>query len=523
MTYILNDKINPKPLKALYHLGAYDSQDGKIRQTGYRLIKDYACEKTNNNRFYIGSVPLAQKPSADTSIANFKVSGTFTVDTARNVYNNSTENIIGMSVDGGLNVFVSATYYANHTAEQFLADYGDIQIQYQLANGYPDNGIIENQSILPLDTNMANKIRQKVVDGLNLISAIYQGNGTPDPTMTIRVTAEAELKANQTYHLSLSSSATNTAVYIYYNGTLVRMGDTNELDFSFTTPYTGEHHIIFMAGGGSGIILVSNISNVMLNEGNHPYPHSQFNQKEHITNAQAELLKSEEEKVKNIYNKSKLVYINGGWCFPLSGFVVGKKYSYNIISSLAQVKISTNPSGPNTWQSSLAKNTFTMTSEMQSLYFIVLDSNYVATNTTQCMLTPTDTPEPYHEYCGEIVHEADIPPVYWVEIHAAGRDNYGSQYDIIIAKATSIYTESGSFATTKTLIDYKNIINYGHTANTKCAAIGTACGGTCIGIIPNDTWNWALVALNSTGSDGTINVHQQSYYTTLDVACTRIN
>ncbi len=431
MTYIINDRINPKPLKALYHLGAYDSQDGKTRQSWQVDLSKLSWYNNGTNGIYISNYATDLPMVLNTTRPSTQViCSTYTYAKGETVY------------------ATAGTYYINDrygdAGQRICVNTGSASIkptgilQYILQSSYTDNGIIENQSILPLDTNMANKIRQKVVDGLNLISAIYQGNGTPDPSMTIRVTAEAELKANQTYHLSLSSSATNTAVYIYYNGTLVRMGDTNELDFSFTTSYTGNHHIIFMAGGGSGTILVSNISNLMLVEGNHAYPHSDFNQREHITNAQAELLKSEEEKSANLFNVDEMITpyvidasdgsfnydattayipyaspryieVDGNsitWTFPSNYNVTNYPTAFYRVGCYNSSK---------TFISRLSGRVESQTITLNlpsGTKYIRLGANIPNKTTYKLMLAEGSQAQPYHDWCGEILHEVDRPKLY---------------------------------------------------------------------------------------------------------------
>lgn len=114
-------------------------------------------------------------------------------------------------------------------------------------------------------------------------------------------------------------------------------------------------------------------------------------------------LRKEWEKTTNLYDNNKLEYINDGYCLPLKDFIVGQTYSYTVLSSMVQVKISTNPSGVNTWQSTNATGSFVMTSAMLSLYFII-NTSTGAPNNSVCMLNEGNHAYPYQAYNGEIVH-----------------------------------------------------------------------------------------------------------------------
>ncbi len=312
MTYILNDKINPKPLKALYFKGAFDSEDGKTRQSWIHFLKELSWNIANlggtGQYGFYANIPSGYNMMswADVdNVAPIKCSHY----TARS-YGGTMWSNEGISVHLDV-IYIRDTNFGSSSSDINLNGFvefirkNDVFIQYQLATPLTTNdSVITGESLLPLDSNMSNKIRQKVVDGLNeidnslssrVMNADFGSNGYPY-TSSGRALDETfyPVKPNTTY--TINNMTANLTMLVWYNSKKVMINRDG-----ITTPYT------FTTGSNWAYIRFSSIngnaidfSKTMLTESNHTYLHSQFNQKEHITNEQAKLLKDEEEKTNEL-------------------------------------------------------------------------------------------------------------------------------------------------------------------------------------------------------------------------------
>lgn len=423
-------------LKSLMALGQYDyypatqmgvsMYDKDHRATGYLKISDCTCQKISQNRFLLGTISGVQIPSSDDVVCDLIANRVFTADTVNNVYNNINTQRMSVTSAGELVIYVNASYYANNTAEQFLASFGDVEIQYALSSSYQYNEtIIPNLPILPLDSNMANKIRQKVVDGLNLWYHESSISVTSSNQTWRAVGRTLTLKPYTTYAISYNCVTTGDAVNylsIADSSGNIAVKDNGSL-ITFTTRSITEITFYFHSAKATATTGTSTYSNIMLNSGNHPYPYSPFNQKEHITNDEATLLKQEEEKCRN------LCFIEYENCHVSASGIIESDTNWdvgNLIKVIPNTKytISGNTNeyfhlfyyGSNqgflSYISSGVKGDnvqYTFTTPSNCYY---LRAQVGSTN-SNIMLNIGTFPEPYHEYCGEILHEKDAGVLLW--------------------------------------------------------------------------------------------------------------
>ena len=382
--------------KALYHLGAFDSQDGKTRQTGVLYGKDLSSSSVaeyDNITYY--KIP---KP---TSALDY---GTYSYNAITNKYPtyqgsnwNSTECI------GKISGYAETGYYwvgftKGTTLTQALTDFQDLVLQYKLATAYVDNGIIEGETILPLDSNMASKIRQKVVDGLNLLTGKIRASGIfngyefiPEESGTYTLSLP-----NNVAELSCQNNETLIDVLKVYNTNTITVNLVANTRYGFFANNNTSESWSYIV----------TIRDVMLTKSNYTYPHSDFNQKEHITNAEATLLKNEYEKCSNLWDEQ----------WEVGGLVADALNSKNFIP----VKPNTTyylfigPDGTmgkdiyfytssQTLISIIGTSSFTTPSNCYYIKFR-LGTTYGTTYNHDIMLNKGTSPEPYHDWCGEIVH-----------------------------------------------------------------------------------------------------------------------
>lgn len=275
--------------KSLYHLGAFDSITGNTitRQTGVLYGKDLFSSNVaeyDNITYY--KIP---KPTGALDY------GTYSANFMTNKYPkyqgsnwNSTECI------GKISGYAEANYYwvgftKGTTQAQALADFQDLVLQYKLATPYTDTPI-EGESILPLDSNMANKIRQDVVEGLNLFNkndvnlhcGLSADGGLDYQYTDYFVPNYIPVKPNTKY--TYVGATSTFACYDKNYNTISLIGGIGTL----TTP-SNCYYVRFNA-------LISLIDTLMVVEADHPYQYEPYHASKHITDDEATLLKQEEKK-----------------------------------------------------------------------------------------------------------------------------------------------------------------------------------------------------------------------------------
>ena len=257
--------------KSLYHLGAFDTISGNTitRQTGYYVFKDFSSPywtPTDNTYGFYFELPNYDV-SVDNAIANVP-------------------NKTGDSAWGSQTACFDPTKPRIYCPRDYKTP---IIIQYKLTTSYTEN-VIENRSILPLDSNMAQMIRQDVVDSLNLFNpnAIVREDGFYNNSGNwVSNTDYNEwcfyLKAG-TYTISATEIYVGVCImnssYVWQSQ-IVGLTTTSPQTFTITSDsYVG----ISIQKARVG-------TSAMLNKGSHAYPPSDYHASKHITDEEATLLK----------------------------------------------------------------------------------------------------------------------------------------------------------------------------------------------------------------------------------------
>ena len=457
--------------KSLYHLGAFDTISGNTitRQTYYTTLTkaDNWVLNSNGTIYYnTKSSGFIVSPSGD-NVKGVAYCDKLELVKYDDLYSQSKTSGIAISANG--NIAISVSDYANLTS---------IVVQCKLTTSYTES-VIEGESILPLDSNMANKIRQDVVERLNLLKVydfVLQRNRAnvsfSNNRLNISIGANVSdavylpcnILANNTYTLSfninnleISDIYLSTTTDDSESGLFQRI--TNSVSsgsYTFTAsanaPYI-RFWITFTNSEQNGYI-----SNIMLTKSNHPYPYEPYHANKHITDDEATLLKQEEEKCSNLFGQS---LYQGGWDYDNNRTkyssairvcndtqtIVSPSTTYTITNSgnkqmSIQYRTSAGAiiSGSN-WQNN--NYTFTTPSNCSMIDIIFRnsdDSNLTPSQVGNVMLNKGSTPEPYQEWYGEIVHTKDIDPVLLWE-----NPNPNSAY-------------SGDVLTIPTLPNYKYLV-----------------------------------------------------------------
>lgn len=267
--------ITADDLKARYHLGAFDTVSGNVitRQTGYRKISDFTISKISQNRFQMIPTLSDSVSYQDSEVPYMVVNKTFTVVKANDVYNNLSNNIITINNTKFLLVFVSADYYTNHSADDFMADYGDVYIQYKLATSYTEK-VIENQPLNTLDQAGSNWLRDEYLKQENLMNKSILTNVSSNNSF-IANNVDFTLPAG-TYTISTIDTALlscNIAFFDSGGNTIITINDMGiNAAKTFTLTSIAAKMTIY-----ASIVSGTTNGDIMLNEGSHPYPYQEYN------------------------------------------------------------------------------------------------------------------------------------------------------------------------------------------------------------------------------------------------------
>ena len=406
--------------KSLYNLGAFDIISGNkiTRQTGYVDLSSLNWNNYNSTHGWVcvfnnknATLPANSDTQAEIVCNNVKTK------TANQVFGGT----IGIALD-----YNGDLYYKSTNTSASVKPSGILQ--YKLATSYQDSPI-ENESILPLDSNMANKIRQKVVDGLNLWkfeqTIISQSSsGTPE-TRTLAV------EPNTTYTFSVGANPYQVGIYDYGTNITYTMS-SGTLQLTFTTGATTTQVDFYFRTTSSDTYTYTNI---MFNKGTHIYPPSDFNQKEHITNDEATLLKQEEEKCRNKFTAYKWTNISATatgstWTINSANsitltyatartMIYGNyqlkpytTYTFSFVSSSQSSTSITISCDGTQYNSNMGETSLVFTTGSTGVASIRFYCNSATTITiTNIMINIGTHAYPYQAYNGEIVHKVDIEPV----------------------------------------------------------------------------------------------------------------
>ena len=410
--------------KSLYHLGAFDTISGNTitRQTWY-LDFDNATWYIDGAYYKTDDIKNScLKPSSDDVVADI-------------VCSNSTYNIVARNkADNTNDMAVDSTGVL--TIRTSVKPTGILQ--YKLATAYTDTPI-EGESILSLDSNMAQMIRQDVVDGLNLIKVydfVLQRNRAnvsfSNNRLNISIGANlsdavylpCNILANNVYTLSininnlvLSNIYLSTTTDDSESGLFQRITDSvSSGSYTFTASSNAPYIRFWIQSTNDG--QNGYISNIMLNEGDHTYPYEEYNQKEHITNDEATLLKQEEEKCRNLWSLGDVTVISSSGDTWVRGAryltLPAGTYTINVVNNGEFNYILVGANGTTLVEGTSKTYTFTLSQESNvNFFFYASGSTPVARTVTysKIMLNEGSEAKPYQEYYGAIVHKVDIEPV----------------------------------------------------------------------------------------------------------------
>lgn len=222
-------------------------------------------------------------------------------------------------------------------------------------------------------------------------------SGTPEVrTLTV--------EPNTTYTFSVGANPYQVGIYDYGTNITSTMY-SGTLQFTFTTGATTTQVDFYFRTTSSDTYTYTKI---MLNKGSHAYPHSEFNQKEHITNDEATLLKNECEKSLQIWDEQyRLGYYGTGGAYN-SGSTTICSTNYISVNSNTTYYFSNNKLGRICYYDSSKtfisyqdySQTFTTPSNCAYIRFDMA-TGYGTTYNNDIVISKE----------GAIVHEKDIEPV----------------------------------------------------------------------------------------------------------------
>ena len=237
--------------KALYHKGAFDSEDGKTRQTWEVDLGNLEWAYYADAQVWIAPYDIPSKASAVSSKYECVKIG-------------YTEMSVGQ---------LSTHWQFVGTTPSIIVKNGSSTelpsgiLQYQLATSYTES-IIENQPLLNLDSNGCNFLREEWKKGLNLLDyskaiqnyGIDSSNGNAVSASGYYYIDNVQLKPNTTY-----SMAQDSAIY----------------EYSSNMTYLGRKAGTFTTSSNATFFRfecqTSITTTPMLVEGTHSYPYQAYN------------------------------------------------------------------------------------------------------------------------------------------------------------------------------------------------------------------------------------------------------
>ena len=453
--------------KSLYHLGAFDSADGKTRQTsvlyGKNLSSLSVAEYTNITYYKI------PKPTSASDYGNYSYNA---INNKYPKYDgsnwNSTECI------GKISGYAeTANYWVGFTKgttqAQALADFQDLILQYKLATAYTEQ-VIEGESILPLDSNMANKIRQDVVDSLNTFNfdifnkKSFTTSGNTYSQFTFEVWNDSSLTSQETvfriwYDGSYpdNKTATISTSKTYYCRIGIN-GNVADNKTSLKQIYIKKGTYTF-----SGLFTTINanaytFSGLMFNAGSHPYPYEPYHARKHITDEEATLLKEETVKCRNLLPNSKGISGSGQTVLtevvnlPIGTYTI--KASGGTYSGAMSINVvyADGTSGGNIVAGNVGTALTFTTTKVITQFLIYCNSTISNVN---FMLNEGSTAQPYQEWNGEIVHEKQLQ-----EVKESLEERINEANNEVVAQIPHLYQNFISMTASMSLLYNETILNF---------------------------------------------------------------
>lgn len=263
--------------KNLYHLGAYDSINGKVitRQTGY-LVFDGSSDENwqgwDGDQFRIVVPNLIQAGASLGLVCSNRYAETSQWDLQQS---------IGISNAAGnvpYQIFVRDNNYTLPTFKESLKT-NPLIVQYKLASSYPEE-IIENQPLTTLDQNGSQWVRSEWEKGLNLFKlrdnyATTLASKINDSEIVVFPNTSGSrqylnlmtLKKNTTYTVTTNGGNAITLSYSV-NGSIVSYGN----NITFTTGNTDREELYLLIDATT----TNQTLWFMLVEGSHAYPYQEY-------------------------------------------------------------------------------------------------------------------------------------------------------------------------------------------------------------------------------------------------------
>ena len=425
--------------KSLYNLGYYDTitanSDGTYtitRQTGYVTI--------NVEDITSGSTTSVNSENAYTYVIN--------KDTNAITNNEYSGEIIGISSNG----YQVRYLYQEFTGPERIGIAGNrktitlgfssvktqaeiqamcpIFIQYKLATSYTEK----------VEANHYARYNQRFILEHNKSEAERSANLTyaiSIKSTSVRfesciILAPFDYKKGVTYSLSFDTENTGCVLYLAAQDDLGLaymsiITDGTRKSFTFTSPKDVSNYIFYVRNNSTDGLSTGTCSNVMLNVGSTPLPYQPYNQNKHITNNEADFLKTEHDRSANLYSgvqtcsgsdtktyfQPKLLgYKNDTlvWAKASDDITSVNKlvsFTFNKTSDINQIRFGHNGETHDiliTYDiSNLPNGTYTLS-------FLV--TGYTGTQSfTNIMLNEGTEPLPYQPYEGKVVHEKELESI----------------------------------------------------------------------------------------------------------------
>lgn len=259
-----DNKIN----KPLYNLGAYDTISGNVitRQTGYVDLGALSWELVNGvfKAQLLGALNIQGTYNAP-HVLCAKYEAKNSDGTAPRIIGlwkgTSYENYIG----------IEDTAYSNVT--DFKTSVAGVILQYELSTTYTEE-IIEGQPLITLDQQGSQWLRDEWEKGLNVwneeweLGSFNWDTGEPSPLDTrYRSKSFSRVKPSTSYFISTP----NGIEILFYDSSKNYINNIYRNNASFVTPNNAYYLKICNTA--------TNVYNndIMLNEGDHPYPYQAYN------------------------------------------------------------------------------------------------------------------------------------------------------------------------------------------------------------------------------------------------------
>ena len=293
--------------KSLYHLGAFDSADGKTRKTRVGDLSDidWTYEATDLRWRSVGRINDIYYTTVSSYVPQIKSAKYPTISIQQQ---NVSTSVIGITTYEGY------IYLRNGSSTEKPSGKYEYESTVYIYTDTP----IEGESILPLDSNMAQMIRQDVVEGLNTFNfdifnkKSFTTSGNTYSQFTFEVWNDSSLTSQETvfriwYDGSYpdNKTATISTSKTYYCRIGIN-GNASDDKTAFKQVYIEAGAYTF-----SGIFTRLEVNAViykklMLSKGFYEYQPTDYNANKHITNPHAEYLKKKWEDSINILDKSDI-------------------------------------------------------------------------------------------------------------------------------------------------------------------------------------------------------------------------